>query len=913
MYNPHNTIESLAHIKCTGCGACKNVCPVDAISMGEDSEFFVYPIVDPDICINCGKCKSICPAIEPRYLNKGYEPKIFAAKAEDQEREISSSGGVFGLLAKATLAEGGLVCGAVFGKDFKVEHTLTDTNEGVARMRGSKYVQSDTHLIYREIGEALRKGKSVLFTGCPCQVAGLRGYLEGKNTQNLLCADLLCHGFPSANSLARYLEEIAKGKTIAKVDFRDKKMGWRSDKIKIEFEDGSVYESDSLRDPYVKGFVRNLTLRPSCSDCPFCEYPRQGDITLGDFWGVSRLMPGAEDPKGVSLVMLNNKKGEKAFETIQKDLIFYEPYQGAKTSIPNRIKARYPANPLRPRFFQINRKKQFTDAVNAVAEGQYDVGLVCNYLAENFGGSLTQYALYRFLEDNGYSVLMIERPLSAEGRIPKPFLFYKEKPYPDYSLAPRYQDRAAMRALNQKCAAFVVGSDQLFQYELYRLLGKFTTLDWVADNRKKIAYAASFGHDVVWGNKDEIQRMGYFMRKFDAFSVREKSGLRITREVFGFESEWVLDPVFLCEKKHYDALIEKSGKTAKKKYIGAYILDPSLDKRKVIERAMETLRLPCEIFTEFAYREGYAAPFAGLRVVPLTMEERLANIKQCEFFVTDSFHGTCLAILMGKPFLTIKNKGRGGSRFDTLLGHFGLAERLLESSKDLESKANPFDPIDYSSVTRIIKEEVARCSAWLLSALEQQKYKGFSGYDIVSQDLSALSDELIAVRKKLDFIVKKTDLQLMLTNDLHAYLDILKKNSGKYTVLIAVKDTPGLALNEDTAKRIKGLGLQVDLSDKHWRAYAAVIDDGKDVFERLSPDESPVFFEGFPSGIRAYIESRPLRNGNLAKIMLNGKDYSVNKRGLNIVVWNKKKGEVEDTVCFDTHVPTYTAYRVDIG
>ena len=909
MYNSQNTVECLEHIKCTGCGACKNVCPVNAISMGEDSEFFIYPIIDRKTCINCGKCKRICPAIEPRYYNKGYETLIYAAKAPDDERQKSSSGGIFGVLASDFIKKGGLVCGVVFNDDFKAEHILSGNPADLERMRGSKYVQSDTNLIYRTIGSALKEGKKVLFTGCPCQVAGLNGYLEGKNASNLLTVDLLCHGVPSADSLKRYLAEISEGRKIKKVSFRDKRFGWRADKIRIGFEDGGAYESDSFRDPYLKGFLKNIMLRPSCADCPFCEYPRQGDITLGDFWGVSRLMPGAEDNKGVSIVMINNKTGEKAFNKIKDSLIYCVRYDGPKLQMPNRVKAVYPASPLRERFFDLIKKKDFIPAMEAAVQDRFDVGLVSNYLAENFGGALTQYALYRFLEDNGFSTLMIERPATAESQIRSHFKFFKERPYPAYSLAPQRKDKREMREFNDRCPAFVVGSDQLFQYELYRVLGKFTTLDWVSDSNKKIAYAASFGHGFVWGNKEEIARMGYFIRKFDAFSVRESDGQRIAREVFGRDAEWVLDPVFICGSKAFDTLIEKCGPRPLKNYVGGYILDPTEFKKKVILAAMEKLNLPCEIFSEFAYKEGYTAPLDGLNIVSLSMEERLASIRSCDFFVTDSFHGTCLAIIMRKPFVAILNKNRGASRFRSLLGHLVLSSRLIENNDLEEFDESLFSPIDYGRVYEILDKDIKRSSDWLLNALREQKFKGASDYDIFSEDLFALQDKLSALDKKLDLIIKKSGLSLAVTDDLHKYIDILASNKDKYIVFIAVKDTPGLALTPETAQKLLSLGINSNLHNRHWRSYAAIIDNGLPVYERLSPDERGIMYEGFVSGLRVKIESRSLKDGNLAKIIINGTDCSQNRRGLNFAVWDKTKNQIADSVCFDTHLPKYEAYR----
>jgi hypothetical protein len=171
-----------------------------------------------------------------------------------------------------------------------------------------------------------------------------------------------------------------------------------------------------------------------------------------------------------------------------------------------------------------------------------------------------------------------------------PDKLYIECPYPEYAVSPMYENKLMMRELNKKCDTFVVGSDKFFQYTLYRQLGEFTALDWVSDTKKKIAYAASFGHDGVWGDPDIHSEMAYFMQKFDAFSVRDEDGVDIAGDYYGVCAEHVLDPVFLCDTKHYYKLAEKSERILPESYIGGYILDPSEEKQRIIKYAMKKNR-----------------------------------------------------------------------------------------------------------------------------------------------------------------------------------------------------------------------------------------------------------------------------------------------------------------------------------
>lgn len=905
-----NTVALVPLNKCTGCSACQNVCPVDAIMMAPDGEGFIMPSVDENKCINCDACYAKCPAVHYEKTNSA-DPPLYAAMANDEIRSESSSGGMFTLAARAVLAQGGVVCGAAFDENMVLRHCMVSSEAELNKLRGSKYLQSDIGTVYREIKAALESGQKVLFTGTPCQVAGLYNFL-GKKYDGLFTIDLICHGVPSQKMFSKYLKEVHGRRKIKRVAMRDKSLGWRGDVIKITSENGEEYVGDAKNDLFEKGFIHNMFLRRSCSNCPFCEFPRCGDISLGDFWGISSFDKDMNDGKGTSMVYVNNEHGAELFELMRPSIMKIKEMQVEHNLIRNRIRALYPANGKRDRFMSLIGRNTMARAFDMAEKDRYDIGIVSNYCAGNFGGSMTQYALYHVLEDMGYSCLMIERPLDAPSGKFKDVIeqIYLEAPYPKYALAPLYKSKKAMRQLNERCDAFVVGSDQLFQYSLFNLMGQFATLDWVADNKQKIAYAASFGHGRIWGDRNIHSEMAYFIRKFDSFSVREESGVKIAKENYGTDAALVIDPVFLCDKKHYYALAKKSTRQLPERYIGGYILDPSKEKGDIFRYAMDKLNIPCEIFSEYNCSKKYTAPLGELNVPDLKTEERLQTIINCDLFITDSFHGTCFSIIMGKPFISIINKARGADRFRTLLKTFRLENRLIESVKDI-NRPELFEPIDYTEVYKILDKEKDRCLKWLSDAVRVPKAAVYSDYDMMRKLIDEQNAEISRLKALVGGLMAQAGA-LEYTTKLGAYIDILSQQEKGKLIIISVKDTPGLQLNTDTAKRLQKLGIKTDLCKKHSRSYVAVINNEEIVFEKLGEGLEPVTYRGKVGMYDLNVESRVYKNGNLSVIEFNGTDYSVNRRGLNIAVFDISNGALIDSVAFDTHVAGFDCYRDEI-
>lgn len=311
--------ELCAKEACTGCHACANVCPQACVAMEADAEGFWYPKVDAACCTDCGLCRNHCPVLQADAA-QARTPEAYACIYPDEAvRAESSSGGFFTLLAGHVLERGGAVFGAAFDDAFGVAHRWAETLEAARAFRGSKYVQSRIGGAYRQAERFLQAGRQVLFTGTPCQIGGLNAYLA-KPYDNLLAADIVCHGVPSPLVWKRYLAEIAQGKAIRRVNFRDKRAGWRRFSLVVEFTDGSSYSNAFRDDLYVQGFLRDLYLRPSCYGCRYKTAARRSDFTIADFWGVNKTLPQIDDNRGTSLVLVQSEKGRAVFAALQSSL-----------------------------------------------------------------------------------------------------------------------------------------------------------------------------------------------------------------------------------------------------------------------------------------------------------------------------------------------------------------------------------------------------------------------------------------------------------------------------------------------------------------------------------------------------------------------------------------------------------------
>ncbi len=313
--------------RCSGCHACANICPKNCIEMVSDDEGFLYPKVDKERCINCGLCEKICPILNKKKVEAKI-PKAYGATNNNLDARMkSSSGGIFTLLAEEILEQGGVVFGAGFNENFEVVHMTVEKKEDLDKLRVSKYVQSRIGDTFKQARKFLNEGRKVLFTGTPCQIAGLLKFCGGRNLENLVTQDLICHGVPSPKVWKEYVayrEKIANAKTTS-VSFRKKLDGTKKASFSMTFSNGVEYlKTPNHKDPMMKLFFFNKCLRPSCHKCAFKDEARPCDITLADFWGAKGVVPQMNDGKGISLVLVHSKKGEELFDKIKDKISFCE-------------------------------------------------------------------------------------------------------------------------------------------------------------------------------------------------------------------------------------------------------------------------------------------------------------------------------------------------------------------------------------------------------------------------------------------------------------------------------------------------------------------------------------------------------------------------------------------------------------
>lgn len=355
--------------KCSGCGSCRAACPNNCITMAENREGFRYPQIDMQHCIECGLCREACPILCEASPSAHVE--ILAARNRDTKvRMLSSSGGVFTALAEKTMEAGGVVCAAAYAASFDVCHVIAESTEELWALRGAKYTQSAAEQCYPRIRQLLEDERQVLFVGTPCQTAGLKAFL-GKAYNDLLLVDMICHGVPAPAVWRKYLQEQTEktGSSLRSVNLRSKVSGWSRYRYSVEFvhENGVTDTKLQNQDRFMRGFVGDLYLRPSCSNCSFKGVARCSDLTLGDCWGIWETHPEFDDDKGVSLLMIQSEKGRRVWDAV-KDAFDHMPLEQeeAVRYNPSTVQSAA-AHPRRTEFFdRLDKGERVTELVEEI-------------------------------------------------------------------------------------------------------------------------------------------------------------------------------------------------------------------------------------------------------------------------------------------------------------------------------------------------------------------------------------------------------------------------------------------------------------------------------------------------------------------------------------------------------------------
>lgn len=305
---------------CTGCGMCSNVCPVNAITMQNGENDFIFPVIDEKACIKCAQCIKKCPANQSIGNDTNIKYTYAAWNKNKGVRKRSSSGGVFSVLAEKILKEGGIVAGVAL-QNLEAKHIIVTSLSELSALNGSKYVQSNTGEIYRQVKKYLELHKKVLFSGTPCQIHALKQYL-GKDYDDLYLIDVICHGVPHQTMLNKHIKEVSGEKKAEEIKFRYKDPYWDFPYVRIDYKaGGKPYQQLTVDDDYYHLFNIGFSIRNSCHECNYASTHRQGDITLADYWGYrAHNFKMCNYLGGISLILVNNDKGAAMLDSVKSEL-----------------------------------------------------------------------------------------------------------------------------------------------------------------------------------------------------------------------------------------------------------------------------------------------------------------------------------------------------------------------------------------------------------------------------------------------------------------------------------------------------------------------------------------------------------------------------------------------------------------
>ncbi len=713
---------------CSACEACMNICPRNAITMVEDEYGFKEPKIDESICINCGLCSKTCDKTDIIKRNK----PIYTFALQSKNNKIlkkSSSGGMFGELAKYVLDQNGVVFGCAMEKinnKFEIKHIHIDKEEDLYKLQGSKYVQSDIETSYRDAKVFLENKKLVLFSGTPCQIAGLKAYLN-KNYENLLCVDLSCTGTPSSKMFNDFIKFIESklNKNINSFEFRNKeKLGWACGSALIRFEDGKERKLFNNLTSYLFLFINGGIHKQSCYNCDFVGTKRISDITIADCWGIEsacpELLKKLKRKNGISLVLINTINGTRFFEKVKNNLNVEEidiekvskyngPFRRAVEMDENKQKyleiykelgydamdAQFQKKIEKSKFFY-KIKNTTPDFIKSLIKkfrktniDTTDCLLMTWFQGKNYGSVLTAYALYKTIKNLGFSVKLINNhtPISYAGSFNKKYVDMT-----DFCISNKDFEN-----LNKITNTFIVGADNQLDYSA---LGENTyrnLLDFSSKYSKKILISGSFGA-WKWNENEYIMNtLQLLYNRFDFISTREEVSKNKMKECFDIDAEWFMDPVYFLPAEHYKNFIENATKKDYKESIMSYILYPNDEADKIITYLKDTYNLKVNKF--FGNNLASDIEFDKNKKV----ENWLKSIRDSKYIVTDSFHCLSFAILFNKPVICIKNKC-DTTRFQSIFDKFCLNYPIFTSFEDYQTNKEKLNELDFSISNKKIEE-----------------------------------------------------------------------------------------------------------------------------------------------------------------------------------------------------------------
>ncbi len=552
------------------------------------------------------------------------------------------------------------------------------------------------------------------------------------------------------------------------------------------------------------------------------------------------------------------------------------------------------------------RTEGFNRSVDHVVRSRSDIGLV-GLFNSNYGNCLTYYALYSVLRSKGKSVTLIG------SRGPLSFKAFSRMPYPLSDLYYDPEDEGNV-ACNDLCDVFVLGSDQWLRPNILVRRDYYPLMHWVEDSKPKIGYAVSFGVDRFTSDRGVRIRTGTYLSRFDSVSCREDSGTRIMRDVFGMDCAHVLDPVFLPEPGFYEQLCKGfDARVPGSPYVFSYILDPTAKRMKFVSDAKERLGLAesVNVYDALIKRAKVPEELIGLATWSATVEEWLSFISKSDFFITDSFHGACFAIIMKKQFAVIYEswQWRGQTRLDSLLKMFGLEDRMIDIGDSQKVEKVLGTRIDYKKVDKLVSKERKRSLGWLDKALEQagsgpHMYNGFGYLEGRIDELMArcadLQSEIDALKASHAYPVlpvgRKIDLED--AKDLGSYLNALRADPGDIVIMMSVTDDASRGWS--MARFPEDICPEIPEELPYRSGFAYISDPGSG--RCVSDAEGHTKVSYSLGGIALVCESQgfvDIHNHGFSEFTANGSTLRAEGRGLNIAVYSKSERAFVDLVSVD--------------
>ena len=729
-----NIDKKMNKVLCSACGACENVCPTMAIQMKEDKQGFLYPVIDDAKCINCHLCDKICKNI--KILSRNFPSKTLALQSKNYRlSKKSSSGGMFAQIAKYILSKKGIVFGCTMEKTaegFDVKHIYIDDEKDLYKLQGSKYVQSNIKNTYKEAKQFLDKNKLVLFSGTPCQIAGLKAYLQNKNYDNLLTVDLSCTGTPSLklfNDYIKFLEDKYKQKII-NFEFRNKeKIGWLCGNALITFENNTQKIIHNNLYAYLNLFINGGIHRHSCYNCQFTGLYRISDITIADCWGIELEYPNLlkenggifDKNQGISLVLINTNKGENILEKIKEKLIIesidvtkLKKYNGPlryPIKIDNTSQKYLPVyekfgyeemdklfkKNLGWKYYYYTIKEHTPQFIKNIIKlfirkptAKSDCLLLTWFAWKNYGSILTAYALKESIKKLGFSVKYINNSI--------PIGYAKDfnKKYAETTnLCLTNKD---FEQLNKLSDTFIVGADNQLNYKDMKGRIYQNLLDFTNSTAKKMIIAGSFGSWNFEAEPEVMKNLDLLFKRFDFISTREDTSKQKLKEKFNINAEWFMDPVFFLERQDYEKLIENTKTNDYQNSIMSYILYPNEETKNTTKYLQKKYKLKVNHFYG-----NHLAPYNEINNNK-SVENWLKSIRDSKFIITDSFHCVSFAIIFNRPVICLKNSC-DTTRFSSIFKKLNLPIHIYSSYQDFLENFNNTQSINYEMINKNIDNQ----------------------------------------------------------------------------------------------------------------------------------------------------------------------------------------------------------------